>query len=62
MAPSPFTMVDVAGRSVKITNPGKVFFTRRGETKLDLVHYYLAVGGPLMDAIGGRAQLVQRFP
>ncbi len=62
MAASPFTMVEVAGRDVKITNPDKVFFTTRGETKLDLVHYYLAVGDHIMRAVGGRPQLLQRFP
>ncbi len=59
---SPHTMVEVAGREVKLTNPDKVFFTRRGETKLDLVDYYLAVGDAIMAAIGGRPQLMQRFP
>ena len=62
MAASPFTMVEVAGREVKITNPDKVFFTTRGETKLDLVNYYLAVGDRIMAAVGGRPQLLQRFP
>ena len=55
-------MVEVADRDVKITNPDKVFFTTRGETKLDLVHYYLAVGDKIMRAVGGRPQLLQRFP
>jgi len=55
-------MVQAAGREVKITNPDKVFFSKRGETKLDLVNYYLAVADPLMAAIGGRPQLMQRFP
>ena len=62
MAASPFTMVDVADREVKITNPDKVFFSKRGETKLDLVHYYLSVGDQIMRAVGGRPQLLQRFP
>lgn len=55
-------MVEVAGRDVKITNPDKVFFSTRGETKMDLVQYYLAVGPRIMDAVGGRPQLLQRFP
>ena len=32
------------GARVKISNPDKVFFSARGETKLDLVRYYFAVG------------------
>src|SRR3954454_19094038 len=55
-------VLDVAGQSVAITSPGKAFFSERGETKLDLVRYYLAVEGPLMHAVRGRPTLMQRFP
>ncbi|HEV2778926.1 MAG TPA: non-homologous end-joining DNA ligase [Actinophytocola sp.] len=55
-------IVEVAGREVRITSPHRVFFGERGETKLDLVRYYLAVAEPLMNAIGGRPVLLQRFP
>jgi DNA ligase D len=54
--------VEVAGRAVRLSSPGKVLFPERGETKLDLVHYYLAVAEPLMEAMGGRPVLLQRFP
>lgn len=52
----------VAGRTVRLTHPSKVFFPQRGETKLDLVRYYLEVGEPLLRAMGGRPTLLQRFP
>jgi DNA ligase D len=52
----------VAGRDVAISSPEKVFFPRRGETKLDLVNYYLAVAEPLMRTMGDRPVLMQRFP
>jgi DNA ligase D len=55
-------VVDVAGQRVAITSPDKVFFSERGETKLDLVRYYLAVAEPLMRAAGARPTLMQRFP
>ena len=55
-------MVAVAGRDLTVTSPDKVFFSERGETKLDLVRYYLAVAEPLMRAAGGRPTLMQRFP
>jgi DNA ligase D len=55
-------VVEAAGREVRVTSPGKVFFPQRGETKLDLVRYYLAVEEPLMQAMGGRPTLMQRFP
>ncbi len=57
----PITM-ELAGREVRVTSPDKVFFTKRGETKLDLVDFYLAIEEPLMRAIGGRPILMQRFP
>ena len=56
------TVVEAAGRSVPISSPGKVFFSERGETKLDLVRYYQAVEAPLLRAMGGRPVLLQRFP
>lgn len=55
-------LVEAAGWQVAITHPDKVFFEERGDTKLDLVNYYLAVQEPLMAAMGGRPVLLQRFP
>ncbi len=54
--------VEAAGRPVRVTSPDKVFFKRLGFTKLDLVNYYLAVEGPIMDAMGGRPVLMERYP
>ncbi|MFN2463558.1 MAG: non-homologous end-joining DNA ligase [Candidatus Dormibacteria bacterium] len=55
-------LVDAGGHEVSITSPGKVFFSERGTTKLDLVRYYQAVEAPLMRALGDRPVLLQRFP
>ena len=55
-------VLELAGREVRITSPGKVLFAERGETKLDLVRYYAAVAEPLMRTMGGRPVLMQRFP
>jgi DNA ligase D-like protein (predicted polymerase) len=55
-------VVEAAGREVRVTSPGKVFFPKLGATKLDLVRYYLAVEQPIMRATGGRPTLMQRFP
>jgi DNA ligase D len=55
-------VIEVAGHSVRITNPGRVIFGERGETKLDLARYYLAVAEPLMAAMGGRPVLLERYP
>jgi DNA ligase D len=54
--------IEVAGQAIAVTSPDKVFFSERGETKLDLVRYYLAVAEPLMRVAGGRPTLMQRFP
>jgi DNA ligase D len=55
-------VLDLDGHEVTVTNPGKVFFARGGETKLDLIRYYEAVREPLLAAMGGRPTLLQRFP
>jgi DNA ligase D len=54
--------IAVGGTEVVITHPDKVFFPTRGETKLDLVEYYRAVEGPLLETIRDRPVLLQRFP
>jgi DNA ligase D len=54
--------LEVAGREITISSPGKVFFAERGETKLDLAGYYLAIEEPFLRASGGRPTLMQRFP
>ncbi len=59
--PAPVTL-EVAGHTIDVSNPDKVFFTGRGDTKLDLIEYYLAVEGPILAAMGGRPVLLQRFP
>jgi DNA ligase D len=55
-------IVEAAGHEVAITHPGKVFFPERGETKLDLVNYYLAVAEPMMAAVRDRPVMLQRYP
>jgi DNA ligase D len=54
--------IDLGGREVAVSSPDKVFFAERGETKLDLVRYYEAVGAPLLASMGGRPVLLQRYP
>src|ERR671934_1702069 len=55
-------VLELAGREVRLSSPGKVLFAERGETKRDLVDYYLRVGEPLLRTMGGRPVLMQRFP
>ena len=62
MAADDAVEVEVAGHTVRITSPDKVFFPKRGETKLDLVRYYQGVADPLLAAMADRPTLMQRFP
>lgn len=54
--------LNVAGRELSISHPDKVFFPTRGETKLDLIDFYIKIEAPLMCAMFDRPVLLQRFP
>ena len=56
------TVLNVAGREVSISNPSKVLFPEAGYTKLDLVHYYLAVAEGALRGAGGRPNVLVRYP
>ncbi len=53
--------IDVGGRPVVVTNPGKIFFPEAGYTKLDLVNYFLAVGEGALRGIRNRPCVLKRF-
>ncbi len=55
-------VVEVAGRRVAISHPGKVLFPKHAYTKLDLVGYYLAVAEGALRGAGGRPNMLVRFP
>jgi DNA ligase D-like protein (predicted polymerase) len=52
----------IAGREVSISNPQKILFPGPKHTKLDLVHYYLAVADGALRAAGGRPNVLVRYP
>jgi DNA ligase D len=54
--------LSVAGETVRISNPDRVYFSTRGETKLDLARYYLSVGDGIVRALSGRPCMLHRFP
>jgi DNA ligase D len=56
------TVLTIDGHEVAVSNPDKVFFPARGETKLDLIDYYRSIGEPLLRSLGGRPTMLQRFP
>ncbi|HTU29720.1 MAG TPA: non-homologous end-joining DNA ligase [Solirubrobacteraceae bacterium] len=62
MAGSEAIEIDVDGRTVRISNPDRVYFSARGETKLDLVNYYVSVGDGIVRALRERPCMLHRFP
>jgi DNA ligase D len=54
--------VDVGGETVRITSPDRVYFSARGETKLDLARYYVSVGEGIVRALAERPCMLHRFP
>jgi DNA ligase D len=59
---SPAVELEVGDRTVRISNPDRVYFPARGETKLDLVQYYLSVGDGIVRALRERPCMMHRFP
>ena len=54
--------IEVDGRTVRLSNPDRVYFSARGETKLDLARYYLAVSDGIVRALRERPCMMHRFP
>src|SRR5919206_711762 len=61
-AKSPAVEVEVDDRVVRVSNPDRVYFPARGETKLDLVNYYMSVGEGIVRALYERPCMLHRFP
>jgi len=59
---SPAEELTVGERTVRISNPDRVYFPERGETKLDLAHYYLSVGDGVVRALRDRPCMLHRYP
>src|SRR5215467_10789727 len=57
----PKEIIEVAGRQVAISNPGKAYFPQRGITKLDVVRYYLAVATGALRGVAGRPMVLKRY-
>jgi len=56
------TELEVGNRALRISNPDRVYFPARGETKLDLVRYYMSVGDGIVRALRERPCMMHRFP
>jgi DNA ligase D len=61
-AKTPAIELEVGGRTVRISNPDRVYFPARGETKLDLVNYYLSVSDGIVRSLRERPCMLHRFP
>jgi DNA ligase D-like protein (predicted polymerase) len=55
-------VLEAAGREVRVTNPGKVFFPRPGLTKLDVARYFQEVGEAAVNGARDRPTTLHRFP
>ena len=54
--------LEVEGRNVRLSSPDRVYFSERGETKLDLARYYQSVGPGIVNALRERPCMLHRFP
>jgi DNA ligase D len=52
----------VGDRTVRISNPDRVYFPALGATKLDVARYYLSVGDGIVRALRDRPCMLHRFP
>src|SRR5690554_7814223 len=59
---TPAVEIEVGPHTVRVSNPDRVIFPARGETKLDLVEYYLAVGDGIVNALRERPTMLHRYP
>ena len=62
MAKVAATELEVAGHTVRVSNPDKIYFPERGFTKLDVVQYYLNVGDGILRALRERPTTLERWP
>ncbi len=59
---TPATEVEAGEHTVRISNPDRVYFPERGDTKLDLANYYLSVSDGIVRALRDRPTMLHRYP
>jgi DNA ligase D len=57
-----YVELQVEGRSVRVSNPDRVYFSKVGLTKLGLAEYYMSVGEGIVRALRDRPCMLHRFP
>ncbi len=53
--------LEIDGREVRVSSPGKIVFPDAGLTKLDIVEYYLAVADGALRGAADRPMVLKRF-
>ncbi len=59
---TPAVELEVAGRTVRITSPDKMYFAERGITKIDVARYFVSVGDGILRALKDRPTTLERWP
>jgi bifunctional non-homologous end joining protein LigD len=60
-APKEHVTIEVAGRELRVSNPGKLFFPACGLTKLDLVAYYIECHEAVLVHLRERPTVMKRW-
>ncbi|MBC7291274.1 MAG: DNA polymerase domain-containing protein [Actinotalea sp.] len=61
-ATTPAVELEVAGRTVRVSNPDRPYFPGRELTKRDVVEYFVAVGDGILGALRDRPTTLERWP
>ncbi|TMK73363.1 MAG: ATP-dependent DNA ligase [Actinobacteria bacterium] len=61
MAKGNFTMLELDGHEVRLSNPDKVYFPKPGWTKLDIARYYVDVTEAALVHVRERPTVMKRF-
>jgi DNA ligase D-like protein (predicted polymerase) len=56
-----YTIIEVAGQELRVSNPSKVFFPQRGFTKLELIEFYLDLADQVLIHLRNRPTVLKRY-
>jgi len=59
---TPATELTIGERTVRVSNPDKIYFPEVGLTKIDIVNYVVAVGDGFLPALLDRPVTMERWP
>jgi DNA ligase D-like protein (predicted polymerase) len=61
VARSEYTILEAAGREIRLSNPAKVYFPKPGWTKLELAEYYIENADAVLVHLRERPTVMKRF-